>query len=214
MIEKYNYEGNTTVGLYGIATNEYAVVAPKFTKKDLFEVDTVVETYVAQTRLVGMFTAGNSNCLLLPENIAEREKNAIEEAGINVEVIEAQGNALGNLVLANDKGAIISPKLEDHQEQIEEALEVDVEVMEIAGIPNPGVCGRANSKGVLLHRAASEEEAKNAKEVLDVENVDIGTVNMGSPFIGSGLICNDRLMLTGEDTTGPEIGRIDTTLNQ
>lgn len=214
MIEKYNYEGNTTVGLYGVATNEYAVVAPDFTKKDLFEVDTVVETYIAQTRLVGMFTAGNSNCLLLPENVGEREKKAIEEAGVKVEVIEAQGNALGNLVLANDKGAVISPKLEDHREQIEEALDVDVEVMKIAGIPNPGVCGRANSQGVLLHRAASEEDAKKAKEALDVENVDIGTVNMGSPFIGSGLICNNNLMLTGEDTTGPEIGRIDTTLNQ
>lgn len=214
MIEKYNYEGNTTVGLYGVATNEYAVVAPEFTKKDLFEVDTVVETYIAQTRLVGMFTAGNSNCLLLPENVGSREKKAIEEAGVKVEVIEAQGNALGNLVLANDKGAVISPKLEEHREKIEDALEVDVEVMKIAGIPNPGVCGRANSRGVLLHRAAKEEDAEKAKEALDVENVDIGTVNMGSPFIGSGLICNDNLMLTGEDTTGPEIGRIDTTLNQ
>lgn len=214
MIEKYNYEGNTTVGLYGVATNSYAVVAPEFTKKDLFEVETVVESYIAQTRLVGMFTAGNSNCLLLPENVGSREKKAIEEAGINTEVIEAQGNALGNLVLANDKGAIISPKLEDHREQIADALEVEVEVMKIAGIPNPGVCGRANSRGVLLHRAANEEDAEKAKEALEVENVDIGTVNMGSPFIGSGLICNDNLMLTGEDTTGPEIGRIDTTLNQ
>ncbi|MFT4869219.1 MAG: translation initiation factor 6 [Colwellia polaris] len=214
MIEKYNYEGNTTVGLYGVATNEYAVVAPEFTKKDLFEVETVVETYITQTRLVGMFTAGNSNCLLLPENVGSREKEALEEAGIPFKVIEAKGNALGNLVLANDKGAVISPKLEEQREIIEEALEVEVKVMEIAGIPNPGVCGRANSRGVLLHRAASEEDAEKAKEVLEVENVDIGTVNMGSPFIGSGLICNDNLMLTGEDSTGPEIGRIDTTLNQ
>lgn len=214
MIEKYNYEGNTTVGLYGVATNEYAVVAPEFTKKDLFEVDTVVETYIAQTRLVGMFTAGNSNCLLVPDNIASREKTTLEESDVPFEVIDAKGNALGNLVLANDNGAVISPKLEDHKEQIEDALEVEVEVMKIAGIPNPGVCGRANSRGVLLHRAADESDAEKAKEVLDVENVDIGTVNMGSPFIGSGLICNDNLMLTGEDTTGPEIGRIDTTLNQ
>lgn len=214
MIEKYNYEGNTTVGLYGVATNKYAVVAPEFKRKELFEVDTVVETYISRTRLVGMFTAGNSNCLLLPENVAQREQEKLEESDINVEVIESKGNALGNLVLANDKGAIISPKLEDQKEQIEDALEVDVEVMKIAGIPNPGVCGRANSKGVLLHRATGEDDAMKVKEALDVENVDIGTVNMGSPFIGSGLICNNQLMLTGEDTTGPEIGRIDTTLNQ
>lgn len=214
MIEKYNYEGNTTVGLYGVATNKYAVVAPEFKRKGQFDVDTVIETYIAKTRLVGMFTAGNSNCLLVPENIARRERNTLNEADIPFEIIEATGNALGNLVLANDNGAIISPKLEDYKEQIEDALEVEVKVMKIAGIPNPGVCGRANSRGVLLHRAANESDAEKAKEVLDVENVDIGTVNMGSPFIGSGLICNDNLMLTGEDTTGPEIGRIDTTLNQ
>ncbi len=214
MIEKYNYEGNTTVGLYGVATNKYAVVPPEFKRKQLFEVDTVVETYMAQTRLVGMFAAGNSNCLLIPENTARREKKTLKESEIPVKEIDAQDNALGNLVIANDKGAIISPKIEEHQKEIEEALEVEVEVMKIAGIPNTGVCGKANSNGVLLHRAASEEDAEKAKEALDVENVDIGTVNMGSPFIGSGLIANDQLMLTGEDTTGPEIGRIDTTLNQ
>jgi len=213
MIEKYNYEGNTTVGLYGTASNTYAVVAPDFKRKEFFDVDTVVETYIARTRLVGMFTAGNSNCLLLPENISDREKEAFEQAELPHKVLDAQDNALGNLILANDKGAVISPKLEDKKEEIEDALEVKVEIMKIADITNVGSCGRANEKGALLHRAAGEDEAEKVMEALQVEELDVGTVNMGSPFIGSGLICNNASMLTGEDTTGPEIGRIDTTLN-
>jgi len=49
---------------------------------------------------------------------------------------------------------------------------------------------------------------------LKVEKVDIGTVNMGSIHIGSGIVCNDEHFLVGGDTTGPEIGRIDMILMQ
>jgi len=119
------------------------------------------------------------------------------------------------LILANDKAAIISEKLEDQKDEIAEALDVPVEVGSIADITNPGSCGVANKNGVLIHREASEEEeAKHFRDALKVEKVDIGTVNMGSPYIGSGIVCNDEHFLVGGDTTGPEIGRIDMILMQ
>lgn len=212
-IEKYNYRGDINIGLYAIATNEYLVVPREFTRKDFFPQD-AVETRIAGTRLIGLFTAGNSNCLLLPDSVKDREKKKLEDAGIPVQVIENNENALGNLILANDKGAVISEKLEDQKDVIEEALDVPVEIGGIAGIANPGSCGVANKNGVLIHRDASEEEAEHVRDALKVEKVDIGTVNMGSPYIGSGIVSNDEYFLVGEDTTGPEIGRIDMVLMQ
>jgi len=212
-IEKYNYRGDINIGLYAISTNEYLVVPREFKNKDFFP-QNAVETRIAGTRLVGLFTAGNSNCLLLPDSVKDREKKKLEEAGIPVQVIENNENALGNLILANDKGAIISEKLEDQKDVIEEALDVPVETGGIAGITNPGSCGIANKNGVLIHRDASEEEAEHFRDALKVEKVDIGTVNMGSPYIGSGIVSNDEHFLVGEDTTGPEIGRIDMILMQ
>jgi len=158
-IEKYNYRGDINIGLYAISTNEYLVVPRDFKKKDFFPQD-AVETRIAGTRLIGLFTAGNSNCLLLPDSVKDREKKKLEDADIPIHVIESNENALGNLILANDKAAIISEKLEDQKDEIAEALDVPVEVGSIADITNPGSCGVANKNGVLIHREASEEESK------------------------------------------------------
>lgn len=212
MIERYNYEGDSNIGFAATVTPEYAIYPPEFNRKDFFESKSV-ETFVTRTRLPGLFTAGNSNCILVPEGMTDRELGKMEESDISFKVIDARRNAFGNMILANDSGAFISPKLEDVKEEISEALEVPVEVGTIAGIPNPGVAAAANNKGVLLHREASEEDAKKVAEILDVEEVDIGSINMGSPYIGSGLICDDENVLVGEDSTGPEIGRIDRTLH-
>ncbi|MFB6193114.1 MAG: translation initiation factor IF-6 [Candidatus Nanohaloarchaea archaeon] len=210
-IGRYNYLGNSNIGFYGTVTNSQAIFPPEFKESEVFEARDV-KTYVARTRLVGLFTAGNSNSILVPDVTTDVEKRKLEEAGISFTEIESRDTALGNLVLANDKGAVIGQSLAEKKEKIEEALEVRAEVMDIAGTPNPGSCGVANSRGVLLHRDTSEEVAEKVKDVLDVEEAAIGTVNTGSPFVGSGILVNDKAVLTGQDTSGPEIGRIDRTL--
>ena len=210
-IEKYNYQGDTNIGFYATVTDSYAVTSRDFDEKDYFP-ETVVETRIAGTNLVGLFTAGNSNCILLPESVKDREVEKIDEAGIDYHVLDSIENALGNVILANDQGAVISPELEEQKEEIEEALGVDAVVSKIASISNPGVCGAANSHGAVIHRDASEEEAELVKEALDLDDINIGTVNMGSPYIGSGVVLNDDFVLAGHDTTGPEIGRLDRTL--
>ena len=210
-IEKYNYQGDTNVGFYATASDSHILIPRNFDHKEYFP-EKSVETKIAGTNLVGLFTAGNSNCLLLPESVKEREVNKIKEAGINYHILDSIENALGNIILANDKGAVISPELEDQKEEIEEALEVTVQTGKIASIENTGVCGSANSQGAVIHRDASEKEAEHVKQALQLEDINIGTVNMGSPYIGSGVVLNNSFILTGHDTTGPEIGRLDRTL--
>ena len=215
-IQRYDYLGNSSIGFYATVTSTQAVYPPEFKeeKKEVFDVENTVETFINRTRLVGLFTAGNSNCILIPEGATPRERKKLEEAGIDFQVIKTNDNALGNLILANDHGAVISEKIEEHREEIAEALDVEVTVSRIAGIKNVGVCAEANSNGVLLHRETGEDDAEKVMEALGVNDADIGTVDMGSPYIGSGLIATDTGILTSENTTGPEVGRIDRTLMQ
>ncbi|OYV09323.1 MAG: translation initiation factor 6 [Methanosaeta sp. NSP1] len=42
--------------------------------------------------------------------------------------------------------------------------------------------------------------------------IDVGTVNMGSPLVGSGLLANSKGYLAGFETSGPELGRIEDAL--
>ncbi|MFB6200251.1 MAG: translation initiation factor IF-6 [Candidatus Nanohaloarchaea archaeon] len=212
-IQRYNYRGDTNLGFYTTLTNEYAVVPREYKKKDALPEKTV-ETRITGTNLVGLFTAGNSNQLLIPESTKKREKQKLEDTGIEYTVIKSVENALGNVILANDQGALISPEIAEYSQKISEALKVPVETGKIAGIPNPGVTAIANNHGAVLHRDASEEEAEKVKEALKLEKVNIGTINMGSPYMGSGAAANDQNILVGEDTTGPEIGRIDRNMHR
>ncbi len=212
-IERYNYEGDPNIGFYATVTSKYAVYPYEFREKDFFELDHVV-TRIAGTNLVGLFTAGNSNCLLVPETITEHEEKKLEASNITYKIIESNDTALGNLILVNDKGAYVSEKLSDKKEEIEEALEVPVTIGDIAGISNVGVCGVANNNGAVIHRAATEKDAEKVMNALDVEKIDIGTINMGSPYVSSGILCNSTHFLVGEETTGPELGRIDQMLVQ
>ena len=211
MIEKYDFKGSENLGFHAVVTNEYILVPQDFNRRELFEGLEVIETKVAKTDLVGLFSAGNSNGIIVPREVSDLEKTRFEDSGVDFKVLESRSNALGNLILCNDQGALISPKLEDFSEEISEALNVDVTVGRISGL-NPGVSAVANSKGAVIHRDASERDAEMVMEALGLEDIDIGTVNMGSPFVGSGAAGNDEDLLTGENTTGPEIGRFDRTL--
>jgi len=41
---------------------------------------------------------------------------------------------------------------------------------------------------------------------------DIGTINYGAALVGSGLLANAAGYVVGQDTTGPELGRIEDAL--
>lgn len=212
MIERYNYEGDTNIGLAATGTVNAAIFPPDFRMEDFFDVESSATTFIAGTRLAGLFTAGNSSCILLPSNLKENELEQIEHSGLSFHQLDSKETALGNLVEANDSGALVSPRLEKHVEEIENALGVEAETIEIAGAPTPGVGAVCNEQGLLLHRDVSEGTAERAADVLGVENVDIGTVNLGSPYVGSGMVVSGESVLVGEDTSGPEVGRIDRTL--
>ncbi|MEF8880420.1 MAG: hypothetical protein V5A72_01145, partial [Candidatus Nanohaloarchaea archaeon] len=153
MIEKYSYKGSENTGFYTLATNEYVLVPPDHTQADFFD-KKIVETKLNRTNLVGLFAAGNSNCLIVPEEISEIEKERLEESGIEFTVLESNYNALGNLILCNDKGALISEKISEYKDEVADALNVDVKIADIKGL-NPGVSGIVNSNGGVIHRDAS-----------------------------------------------------------
>ena len=62
----------------------------------------------------------------------------------------------------------------------------------------------ATNKGVLAHPLLKEEEKQTLKDVFKVP-VDVGTINCGIPYVGTGLIGNKHAAVAGSMTTGPEM---------
>lgn len=201
------------MGLLGLATDRYAILARSFPDVDVLGVP-VLKTRLYGTNLIGMFCCGNSNGLLLPYFVSEDEMEKITgflgEFDVAVGKLEDEHTAIGNLVACNDRGAIVSPKIGDVK-IIEETLGVECVKMGVGGHEESGACIAATNKGFLAHPDAEEETGK-IKKVLRV-NGAAGSVNYGFPFVKSGLIANSHGYVTGQLTTGIELGRIDEALD-
>jgi len=94
---------------------------------------------------------------------------------------------------------------------IKKTLDVPVFKGTIGSLKTVGMAAGVTNKGLLCHPKASDEEKSQLENVFGV-NVMIGTVNHGSPVIGSGLVANTKGAIIGNHTTGIEMGRIEEAL--
>ena len=203
--KKISVRGDPNIGLRGFATDEYVLLGSEIPETNILKANVHI-IKIAQTELSGIFTSGNSSGIVLPKIIEKEELEEIKKLGLNTLILKTKETAIGNLILCNDNGAIVSPLLEKYVKEIESCLNCEVAVSTIANLSIVGSCGIATNKGCLLHRDATEEEAKLVEDVLKVK-VDIGSVG-GSPFVKSGIIANSHGLLVGEHVTGPELERI------
>ena len=203
--------GSASIGVYSLA-NDKIVIIPKMVPLKKAERTAewlkvkLVHTSICGSVLIGAFACANSNGILLPHFIREEEIAVIKSCfeGI-ITVMETKKTAYGNLVLANDHGAVVDPRFKEPQiKQIAETLGVEAVAGKIAGLPYVGSLAVATNKGVLAHPLLKDEERKILESVFKVP-VDVGTVNCGIPYVGTGLIGNRHAAVAGSMTTGPEM---------
>jgi translation initiation factor 6 len=203
--------GSASIGVYSLANDRFVVI-PQMVPLKKAELTAkwlkvkLVHTSIGGSVLAGALACANSYGILLPNSVREEELAVIKAAfDGNVAVMETKKTAYGNLVLANDHGALIDPRFKERQiRQIAETLGVDAVAGEIAGLPYVGSLAVATNKGVLTHPLLKDEERKVLENVFKVP-VDVGTVNCGIPYVGTGLVGNSRAAVAGSMTTGPEI---------
>lgn len=210
--------GSPYVGVFARATDHCVLVRPDLDDdlvaelRDELDVP-AVPTTVGGSSTGGALVAGNSNGLLVSGRATDRERDRIADAvDGSVGALPGRINAAGNVVVANDSGAVVHPDLSREALQaVEDALAVPVERGRVAGVNTVGTAAVATNEGVLCHPKATDDELDALEDALDVY-ADVGTVNYGAPLVGSGLVANDHGYVVGQETTGPELGRIDDAL--
>jgi len=220
-ITKLSFGTNPYIGAYLRATDKY-VLAPPEIKPSAIELIAktlkvpVIKVHIGNSSLLGVFTAANSNGLILPDFATDDDIKMLKRElpdDINIIQLPTKYNAIGNLIITNDHGAICSPVFDDSiLKLIEDALNVEIIRKRIVSSDIVGTIGVATNKGALFHPLTTDDELELISNVLHVP-VDIGTVNLGSPYIAIGLVANSNGALVGSETTGPEIVKISHALN-
>lgn len=148
----------------------------------------------------------NNKTILLPATTMDTEiKHLSESTDLEIVILDSKYTALGNLICANDHGAVVSPEIPlKDLGAIGDALGVETVQTRIAGYHQTGAMIVANSNGCVITSEASDEEVKLVADVLKVR-AELATVNSGVPFLSSGLLINNNAVVTGTFTSGPEI---------
>jgi len=203
---------NASIGIYCLANDQIAIVPPQVPESKRVKLAEwlnvkVVATTIGKSLINGALACSNSNGVILPPFAADDEIDAIKSVApdLNISVMDTKRTAYGNMVLSNDKGAVVDLRLGPKVvAQISDTLGVEVVGGDIAGLPYVGSLATATNKGVLAHPMIKEDEQKVLSDVLKVP-VDVGTVNCGIPYVATGLIGNTYGAVAGLLTTGPEM---------
>jgi translation initiation factor 6 len=211
VIHKYDVYRSPNVGLF-VRTNNDTLLLPfgfaetKAKKlKEYLDVEKIIHVSIAGTRLMGPMTVMNNNGILLPSTVSDDEIRILKQTGLNVDRLKSKFTAIGNLISANDKGAVVSNLFKGEADQnIKDILGVPIQTFSIGGYVQVGSMIVATNAGAIVHPIANDWEISRISEILQVE-AEPATVNGGSPFLSSGILANFSSVIVGNLTTGPEL---------
>ena len=165
-----------------------------------------VPTSIGESRLLGVLSSMNSNGMLVSRLAEEGEVSEIRAAtGLNVSRLESRLTAVGNLVVANDRHALVSPALDSTAvSQVRDVMGTEVERLPIGEYHQTGSLVVATNKGAAVYPGLDEQEVERIGRLLGVDAYPT-SVNSGVPYVASGLIANSKNAIVGSQTTGPEL---------
>ncbi len=219
MVRRITLNGTSVLGVFATCTEDLLVAAPSLSQeaRDNFERELTVRSaslLIGSSSVVGSLVAGNSNGFVVASSASRSEIAQLKGSanGLKVRRLPGRINAAGNVILANDNAALINPSLIARAERvIEETLRVDVRRGTVASLKTVGMAACATNNGILAQPKATEGELSVLDDVFRTP-VNIGTINYGSPLVGSSLLANTKGYVAGLETTGIELGRIEQAL--
>lgn len=210
-IYKYDVYRGPNIGIYTKVNDSFVLVPNGFahTKAKTLATYLKVEylfASVANTRLLGTMMVTNNHGMLLPSTCSEYEIQYLKKStSLNVGVLDIKHTALGNLMCVNDKGGVVSPKVpKEVLKSIQDTLGIEIIQKKIAGYHQAGVMVCANNTGGIIHPETDEEDIKSVSDMLKVR-LEPATINGGIPYVSSGILANNKAVVVGNLTNGPEI---------
>lgn len=213
LIEKTSIYKNPFIGLFLKASEHFVLVPKNCPDKIISLAEKVlgveaIRILINQSDLLGIYTAMNSNGVVLPEFAEEEEIHLLKRAGFNICLVKGNYSAAGNNILTNDYACLVNPRIsKDVLKEISDCLDCEVFQQGISNISTVGATSVVTNKGLLAYNEISEVELKKLEKIFRVKGIN-GSVNMGMAFNLFGISANSKGALVGETTSGFEMQRI------
>jgi translation initiation factor 6 len=165
-----------------------------------------VPASIGESRLLGPLISMNGNGILVSRLAEDNEIREIKAAtGMNVHRLESKLTAVGNLVVANDRCALVSPVLDPRAiSEVKDVMGTEVERTPIGEYHQVGSFVVATNNGAAVYPGLDEKEVSRIGSFLGVDAYPT-SVNSGVPYVASGIVANSRNAVVGSQTTGPEL---------
>ena len=211
-VELAQFEGNINVGLYSVTTDEFSIIADslpvkfKDTLKRVLHTD--VYSFTIDPTIVGALIKANSNGLVLSSIISQDVEDSLKKSfpDLNVKRFDFDYFALGNLILTTEKISILSPLIpKKTRDSIGDNLGTEVITLKLNNSDLIGSLIITNGIGAIASPLVNNnDELDTIQDLLSLKKIDTSTVNRGANFPSSGIICNSKGALLGENSTGIE----------
>jgi translation initiation factor 6 len=214
-----DFNGIINIGLYVFVNDKFALIGKEIPDKveeqikEVFKVP-VHRINLAGTSLIGVFVAGNNNQILIPGITFEHEREELRSLGINFKVLDTKLTGLGNNIIMGDAHALVSSEYtETEVKKIGELMNVNAQKVRFNEVNVIGNLVVINSKKrkALVSNDLTQEELRLIEKTFNVKATP-GSVNMGSPYIKSGVVANSHGFAMGSASGGPELSNADEAL--
>lgn len=214
-----DFNGIVNIGLYVFVNDKFALIGREIPDKEEEKIRNVFKVPVhritlAGTSLIGVFVAGNNSQILIPGITFEHEREELRKLGINFRVFDTKLTGLGNNIIMGESKAILSPEFSDAEvKKVSELMNVQAEKAKFTNITAIGNLAVINihRKKALVSNDLTREELRFIEKTFSIKATP-GSVNMGSPYVKSGVLANKHGFAIGSASGGPEMANADEAL--
>ncbi len=201
------FSGSPTLGLLGLITESVGYLPAEVKKAQTQKISESLEVKIKKislynSSLIGLFSAANLKYMFVPELVSDLEIKNLEK-----EVIKLTGifTTLGNLVLCNDKGCILSPYLAEKKYFFEKELKLKTEATTISDLPFPGVLATVTNKAGIVHKNCKDAEIEILEKTLGIE---FKKLEFYEGFPGAEILANTKGAVIPKNLKGKELAEI------
>lgn len=172
-----------------------------------------VSTTIGGVSSIGPMVAMNGNNIILPRTIVDEELSVISRIYSEAMIVDSKLLAWGNLLVVNNKGGLISNMVpKEIMNQISDFLGLELVPLNLKDYRTIGSLFAISDEVGLVSPLVNSEGLQLAREVLKIR-LNTTTVNDGEKLVKLGVLLNDKGLIVGRTTTGPELMAIQSLLS-